>query len=334
MTATRKLDYRKIKASVSMLEALSRYNVRLRHVGQDSWRGRCPLPTHKEGDKNESFAVKEGKEGWGWSCQSDSCIAARGENKKGGNVVDFVRFMENLPTFYDAAARLNEMYSLNAWLDGEGALSKPLTKPESASNDAANSLAAPLRKPLNETGCKENKPLGFALKDVNPEHPMIQERGITVETARTFGVGFFPGKGSMAGRIVFPLYQWLSDAAEKAALVGYCGRTTLEVTKENPKWLFPAGLLKHFLYGLERCDPAKPLVLVESPWAVLFLFQHGVQAAALMGSELTAEQERALSPFHVIQLALDDDDAGHQKAEPIAARLRQHHKVIKAFFKE
>src|ERR1035437_7834481 len=53
-----------------------------------------------------------------------------------------------------------------------------------------------------------NRPLTFpGLKDVNPEHDMIQARGITVETAKAWGVGFFPGVGSMKGRIVFPLHE-------------------------------------------------------------------------------------------------------------------------------
>src|SRR5207244_8532089 len=110
------------------------------------------------------------------------------------------------------------------------------------------------------TGAANNKPLGFTLKDVNPAHPMIQERGISVETARLFGVGFFPGKGSMSGRVVFPLY-------ESGNLVGYAGRTTLPATDTNPKWLLGKGLRKTFLYALERCDPAKPVIVCESLWA-------------------------------------------------------------------
>ena len=93
-----------------------------------------------------------------------------------------------------------------------------------------------------------NKPLTFQLKDINPEHEEIQRRNITVETARSFGVGFFPGKGSMAGRVVFPLM-------ENGVLVGYGGRS---VDGSEPRWKFPAGFVKSFLYGLERCAPDKP----------------------------------------------------------------------------
>ena len=113
-----------------------------------------------------------------------------------------------------------------------------------------------------------NQPLAFTLKDITPTHPMIQGRGISVETAKHFGVGFFPGKGSMAGRVVFPFYEVSranGDGTRQVMLVGYAGRTTLPIADTNPKWLFGKGLKKTFLYGLERCDPAKPIILCESP---------------------------------------------------------------------
>jgi DNA primase len=168
-----------------------------------------------------------------------------------------------------------------------------------------------------------NKPLAFALKDVNPSHPMIQDRGISVETAGRFSVGFFPGKGSMAGRIVFPLH-------EDGILISYAGRTTLPVSDANPKWLFGKGLRKTFLYGLERCNPAKPLILCESLWAPLWFHEHGLQAASLMGSEMTEEQERCLDPYPMITVALDNDAAGIEKAARIGERLKAKHRVLKA----
>jgi len=152
---------------------------------------------------------------------------------------------------------------------------------------------------------------------------MIQERGISIGTAKLFGVGFFPGKGSMAGRIVFPLH-------EHGQLIGYAGRTTLPVSDTNPKWLFGRGLKKTFLYGLERCDPARPVILSESLWGPLWFHEKGLQAAALMGSELTEKQEKSLHPFATITVALDNDAAGNEKAARICERLRGKHRVLKA----
>jgi DNA primase len=127
----------------------------------------------------------------------------------------------------------------------------------------------------------------------------------------------------MAGRIVFPLY-------EDGSLVGYAGRTTLPVTDHNPKWLFGKGLRKTFLYGLDRCDPDKPLILCESLWAPLWFHEHGLQAASLMGSEMTEDQERCLGPYPVITVALDNDAAGMEKSACICGRLREKHRILKA----
>jgi hypothetical protein len=162
---------------------------------------------------------------------------------------------------------------------------------------------------------------------------MIQARGISVPTAERFGVGFFPGKGSMAGRIVFPLYEVSrtnGDGTHQLMLVGYAGRTILPVSDVNPKWLFGKGLKKTFLYGLERCDPAKPLILSESLWGPLWFYEHGLQAASLMGSEMTEEQEQCLDPYPTITVALDNDAAGIEKTAPICERLKAKHRVSKA----
>jgi DNA primase len=116
--------------------------------------------------------------------------------------------------------------------------------------------------------------------------------------------------------------------------VAYAGRTILPVSDENPKWKIPAGLQRTFVYGLEKCDPAKPLILCESPWGCLWLFQHGRQAAALVACSMTSEQEKRLEPFKVIQLAFDNDQSGRDATAKIVERLRGKHTVLKSYLKE
>jgi len=225
---------------------------------------------------------------------------------------------------YAAAKRIDELFPATGDHGAKGA----------SGTDAIATGAGCGSEPANPTLAPGgNKPLPFTLKDVNPEHPMIQGRGITVETAKFYGVGYFSGKGSMAGRIVFPLQELLrinGDGTAQVMLVGYAGRTTLDVAAENPKWKLPAGLHKSFLYGLERCDPAKPLILCESLWGPLWFREHGLQAASLMGSEMTVEQERCLDPYPTITVALDNDAAGIEKAARIYGRLKRNHRVLKA----
>jgi DNA primase len=292
------LDFKAIKARAGIADILARYRVRLNRANKTTLKGDCPLPTHSSASKN-TFFVNETKAVW--YCHSDSC--KKNGNRAGGNVIDFVALMEGL-SIYAAAKRIDEMVSVNGRSAAPG--EEHDVRPESVTE---------------ADDC--NKPLAFSLKDVNPVHPMIQERGISVTTARVFGIGFFPGKGSMAERIVFPLH-------EHGNLVGYAGRTTLPVSDGNPKWIVGKGLRKSFLYGIEHCNPAKPVILVESFWGPPFFHEMGSQAAALMGSELTYEQERCLDQFSVVTVALDNDAAGMAKAARICERLKRQHRVMKA----
>jgi DNA primase len=94
-------------------------------------------------------------------------------------------------------------------------------------------------------------------------------------------------------------------------------------------------LHKSFIYQLERCQPWKLLVLCESFWAPPWFYEHGVQAASLMGKEMNAEQEKLLEPFPTISVAMDNDEPGREAAQRIATRLRElGHKVWKATLME
>jgi len=295
------LDFKAIRERVGIAAVLAQYQVSLVRVNKASMKGNCPLPSHTSGSKN-TFFVNQTKSVW--YCHSDSC--KKNGNRAGGNAIDFVALMEQC-SVYAAAKRIDELFP--------AANTDVVQGGKRINTDATDApkVAAPAH----------NMPLAFSLKDVNPSHPMIQGHGISVETAGRFGIGFFPGKGSMAGRIVFPLYE-----AEN--LVGYAGRTTLPISNGNPKWLFGKGLKKTFLYGLNLCNPAKPLILCESLWAPLWFHERGLHAASLMGSEMTEEQERCLGPFLAITVALDNDAAGIEKTDRICQRLKPKHRVSKA----
>jgi DNA primase len=292
-----RLDFAAIRG-IPLEGVLARYNVSLKRKDATALYGNCPLPSHGSKTK-DSFFVNTAKNVW--YCHSDSCKQG---SRAGGNVIDFVAVMGKLDA-YDAAARLAEWFPANS--------PAPPVQPSPPPRVAADG---------DRTG---NKPLAFELQNVNPEHPMIQQRGITLDTARAWGVGFFCSKqktASMDNRIVFPLH-------ENGVLVGYAGRATLE--GQEPKWLLGKGLKKTFLYGLDRCDVGKPLVLAESPWAVLWFSQQGTQAAALLGSEMTLEQEQCLAPFHLVIVALDNDAAGEERGRAIVGRLKAAgHQVLKA----
>jgi hypothetical protein len=85
------VNYRSVKAAVSMEMALANYGIQLHRLDDAYLRGRCPLPSHTSKGSRESFIVNTRKNAW--ACHSASCVAARGR-RLGGNVLDFVAAME------------------------------------------------------------------------------------------------------------------------------------------------------------------------------------------------------------------------------------------------
>ena len=164
------LDFKEIKQRVAIADVLARYQVNLVRVNQTSLKGICPLPSHSSGSKN-TFFVNVAKSVW--YCHSDSC--KKNGNRAGGNVIDFVAAMEQCSA-YAAAKRIDEMFP-----SGNGHAPKGTSETNAP---AKNDLHSPEDADPEDAG--HNKPLAFVLKDVNPSHPMIQERGISVETARVF----------------------------------------------------------------------------------------------------------------------------------------------------
>src|SRR4029453_14151075 len=177
MMATTWVDFKQLEADVAIEQVLSYYGVHLRRIGATELRGRCPLPTHTSSRSRDSFAVNIARNVW--SCRSMSCTQARG-GRPGGNILDFVALMERC-SIREAALRLQQ------W---SGAAPERFIVPREARSDPVAS---------------ENPPLHFALQYVDATHPYLALRGVSLRTARTFGLGFYPGKGLRGGGMLFPL---------------------------------------------------------------------------------------------------------------------------------
>jgi len=89
-----------------------------------------------------------------------------------------------------------------------------------------------------------NKPLRFALQNMDWSHPYLEERGVTKEPAFHFGVGTFSGNGCLHGRVVIPIHN------EQGELVAYAGRA---LNCESPRYKLPANFKKSLeLFNLHR----------------------------------------------------------------------------------
>jgi DNA primase len=278
------VDFKAVKAAVTLQAVLDRYGINWLRKSKDELRGRCPI---HNGEGTDTFHVSISKNAF-------HCFSC----KKRGNVLDFVAAMEDC-SIREAAVKLAEWFSVVQQRGGgEGTVRASLPSP------------APVARPEEMV----NKPLTFQLKGVDPSHPYLASRGISRETAETFGAGYFPGKGSMAGRIVIPIHD------EHGHLVAYAGRS---IDNTEPKYKLPPGFRKSaVLFNLHRVT-AREVIVVEGfmdcmkVWQSLHPF-----VVALMGCSLSQQQEELLvERFKQVTLLLDGDAAGRQAAEELAQRL-------------
>ena len=288
------VSFRTVKQAVSMEMALATYGVMLHRLDRCYLRGRCPLPSHRSRSSAPSFIVNTEKNAW--ACHSDSCASTRGG--LGGNVLDFVACMENC-SVREAALRLQEWFGLSA------APAVPCTPPP------------PAAVATEDLGLMQvNPPLPFVLQRIDFYHPYLVERGISAETAKHFGIGFFPGGGCMAGRIVIPIHN------DEGLLVAYAGRA---LGQAEPKYRFPSRFRKSLvLFNFHRAICCgETVIVVEGFFDCLKVYQAGLPCVvALMGCALSLRQEQLLeSHFRNVVLLMDGDKAGRNAGMAIAGRL-------------
>jgi DNA primase len=284
-------DFKSLKQRIPIDHVLARYGVKLRCVGPHTLYGRCPLPTHASRQSRASFSVNLSLQVW--SCHSASCIAARG-GRIGGHVIDLVAIMERCG-LREAGLRLQDWFSIGA------------------------SHPAQVRAPAMVSSAAEpNRPLGFALRQIDTQHPYLAKRGISPATAQLFGVGMYRGTGFLAGRCVIPIRD------EQRQLVAYVGRA---VNGEEPKYRFPAGFRKsQVLFNLDRAmqTAGNHVIVVEGFFDALKVHQAGQPVVvALMGASFSQRQsELLLRHFASVTLMLDGDETGRRAAEVIAQLLK------------
>lgn len=303
------VDFKAVKAAITMEQVLQHYGLLDQFKrGEDSLSGPCPI--HK-GSNPTQFRVSISKNIW-------NCFS---ECKHGGNVLDFIAKMENVP-IHTAAIKAIEWFSLDP--DALAAESEPeKSEPTVAPKSIVAAKPAPLvAKPVPEINTP-NVPLKFRLDKLDRVHPYLITRGLSLETIVDFGIGYC-GKGMMAERIAIPIHNPAGN------VVAYCGRWPGDPPADTPKYKLPQGFKKSLeLFNLDRAvkEPAdKPWIIVEGFFDCMKLHQLGWRkVVALMGSTLSPAQEELIRKHtdrhsHVIVM-LDEDEAGQAGREDIATRL-------------
>ncbi len=300
---TRWIDFTELKRQVRIRDVLERYGLlaTLREKKPGKLVGACPIHGGKNGT---SFNVDTEKNAY-------HCFSQCG----GGNILDLVMKLEDC-SIRDAGEKLADWFGL--------AFERPRRQ---VGDSPSNGPKAGLRKPAERAEPKvakataPNPPLDRPLRDLNPDHPYLVARGLTVPTIKTFGLGHC-SRGLMRGRIAIPIHD------DEGQLVAYAGRSVDATGGGETRYRLPDGFKKSFvLFNLHRAREraADGLIVVEGFFDCFRLHQAGYpNVVALMGSQasdaqldlLTAATDRAVLMF-------DGDDAGLNCTRDLWKRLRR-----------
>jgi len=319
------VDFRAVKAAVSMERVLEHYGLKnkLRPISNDGLTGCCPI--HK-GTNPTQFRVSRSKNCW--KCFSDCGC--------GGNVLDFISRMEEVPIHKAAilavdwfGVQLDQMPGRSATASRAGR--EPDDNDEGGKSPPA-SRSVEQKVATAPESTEPNPPLAFALKHLDPKHPYLSERGLRPESVELFGLGHCP-KGILAGRIAIPIHNGNGE------LVAYAGRWPGQPPQQKPKYQLPKGFRKSLevfnLHRAKAAEPTTPLIVVEGFFDCMKVWQAGIpRVVALMGSALSHPQEEQIAecvgPKGQIALMLDEDGAGIPAREEALRRfaLRSYVRVI------
>lgn len=278
------IDFRALRAQLDFARVLALYGVTSASVRAQQLSAHCPFPTHLGVRAKPSFSADLSRGIW-------RCFGC----KTSGNVLDFAVRMEGREPKDGAAVR-------EVALKLQRLLSQPFT--ESAEPSAAEE-AQPLTREIIVNG-----PLGFTLKDLDPDHEALQELGLQRDTIAHFGLGYC-GRGLLKGRIAIPLHD------PQGQLIGYAGRRVAP-SATDALYLFPSerqheGVTyrfdqSRFVYGAHLVNRASSagLIVADDLGFVWHLWERGVPAVAIPGDSITDDQWELLtrlSPEGILILA-------------------------------
>ncbi len=323
------VNFRALRQTLHFGDVLKHYGIEAKVKG-DRATAFCPLPGHAERNdgkpRTASLSIHLGR----GIFQCFGCKAS-------GNVLDFACRMGGFdpsdPTqFRQGVLTVAKVFHLPLG-QAKDAAGQPASIQKAGPPPARK--PSPPGKPPGGTVKIVNAPLDFDLKDLDPNHPYLKDRGFLPETIKAFGLGYC-GRGLMKGRIAIPLHN------TDGQLVGYAGRITKDsmMSEECPKYRFPGdrereGVHHEFrksylLYNHHRIKaPVDHLFVVEgfaSTWWLSQAKYHHV--VALMGADCSGQQGELIvdlvKPDGKIWLMPDGNQAGIDCAYRTLERIASH----------
>lgn len=259
---------------------------KLEKQGKD-WFGRCPI--HRESTPSFSISM-DGQGNWLYHCFG--CGA-------GGDVLDFVQKTDNV-NFAEAVKRVKEIIGASDWEETSHVdkVFKPLETP----------------KTYKTFTLEQYKKLEDALAESEAGKAwLLNERGITYETAKKLHIGFRQDLGKIAGVPNQDVADkgWVSfPCIEDGAVVSIKYRSIAKKSFSRQPGM------KTTLMGLDEIDIFEPVWVVEGEIDRLSVVQAGKRAVSLPNANynLTPEERTALLQAESIILAGDNDGTVGTKA--------------------
>lgn len=279
------VDFRAIKAQVSMQMLVDHYGLRDLRKGNGELRGRCPI--HR-GEGERTFHINLSKKVF----QCFSCKAK-------GNVLDFVAAMERC-TVRDAAIRMNGWFGT-----GESDKSPKVTAEAAVEELTADGVINPA--------------LPFNLR-VESTNEYGLSRGLSIETLECFGAGLCISKGTFSGRFVIPLHN---EQGELVGYAGRSldDSEPRYLFPSREKGFYKSRLLFN-LHRVREHNENSMVVIVEGFFSAMRFCQAGIAAISLLGSSLSETQENLLCHnFSRVLLMFDGDEAGRGATDDCLHRL-------------
>jgi DNA primase len=316
------INFKEIRETLDFRTVLEHYNLQLKAKG-DQHQGFCPLPNHQGTGKSRSFSVSFRKRVFHcFGCQAH------------GNVIDFVALMEGHDP--ENPTDVRKVGLLIAERFGVGT-SKPEAKDPIKSQANGQSKSPPPKKTelkhlQSDYPVMFNVPLDFELKNLDPNHPYLNDRGFQPETIEHFGLGYC-SRGYLAGRIAIPLHD------SEGKLIGYAGRLVDDkaISEDEPKYKLPGRRERQgkilefrkslFLYnGHALKAPVNDLIVVEGYPAVWWLWQWQYRTVVgLMGASCSNEHAeiivQSVTPEGRVWVLSDGDDAGEKCAASVLTQV-------------
>lgn len=280
----------------------------------NEWLGCCPDAFHKKNlnksDKHPSFTIYKLDDGtWVYKCFS--C----GEN---GNVFTFVQAVDGIP-FAKAVERVLEEAGVEGWQDGAEQGEVAVLTEAAAPKEH---VTFPLTQYQPAIDALEHSPEGQA---------WLRKRGITMETARKFKIGFVQS----AAKIV-PVHTWRDDgwilfptlSADEKTITGVKYRSVVGKKKKGGDGKTVSGILRAqdtatTLYNLQAVKPGDDIWIVEGEPDTLALTQAGVTVVGLPMATYkpTDEEWEILNSAGRRFLAGDSDTEGKKAMDKLAESL-------------